>query len=294
MVDREPPGAALAMKKGYLDTPEGQIHYTTGGTGEPILLLHQTPRSSGMYQELAPILAEEFRVIAMDSLGAGLSDPVPSTVSINDLAANAVHVLDALRIPKAHVFGVHTGATVAGEVAAAWPERVDKLILYGFLMVEGPEREAVVKAGTSGRGMPDFNPADDGAHVMRMWSWAHMQVVRNWWNTKTMPSRELTFDTMKWMHGNMLDVARARDSMNPMHHAVFGYESEKRLPLIDADTLLIEGTGDFESVTCRRTSRLEELIPKTTSAELAGGDANVADFFAPQLAELMVGFLRGK
>ena len=40
------------MKRGYADTPEGQIHFRTDGAGEPVLLLHQSPRSSRMYVKL--------------------------------------------------------------------------------------------------------------------------------------------------------------------------------------------------------------------------------------------------
>jgi hypothetical protein len=29
------------MKRGYVDTPEGQVHYRTEGSGEPVLLLHK-------------------------------------------------------------------------------------------------------------------------------------------------------------------------------------------------------------------------------------------------------------
>jgi len=53
----------------YLDTPDGQIHYVTAGSGRPVLLLHQTPRSWDEYRDVIPILARERRVVALDTIG---------------------------------------------------------------------------------------------------------------------------------------------------------------------------------------------------------------------------------
>ena len=44
------------MKRGYVDTPEGQVHYRTEGSGEPILLLHKAGLSSDEYTEMLPFL----------------------------------------------------------------------------------------------------------------------------------------------------------------------------------------------------------------------------------------------
>ncbi|MEO0687146.1 MAG: alpha/beta hydrolase, partial [Cyanobacteria bacterium J06649_11] len=46
------------IKRAFLDTEDGQIHYRIGGEGEALLLLHMNPRSSDEYRELMPILAD--------------------------------------------------------------------------------------------------------------------------------------------------------------------------------------------------------------------------------------------
>ena len=38
------------IKRAFLDTEDGQIHYRIGGEGEPLLLLHMNPRSSDEYR----------------------------------------------------------------------------------------------------------------------------------------------------------------------------------------------------------------------------------------------------
>ncbi len=39
------------IKRAFLDTEDGQIHYRTGGEGKPLLLLHMNPRSSDEFRE---------------------------------------------------------------------------------------------------------------------------------------------------------------------------------------------------------------------------------------------------
>ena len=118
------------MKRGYADTPEGQMHYTVEGSGEPLLLLHQTGSSRNLLKMLPP-LSKEYRVFAIDNLGEGNSDPLPPNVEIRDMARSYVHFMDALGLEKAHVFGIHTGNKVGTELGAGWPSRVDGLILCG-------------------------------------------------------------------------------------------------------------------------------------------------------------------
>jgi len=62
------------MKRGYIDTPEGQIHYRTEGNGESFLLLHKAGLSSDEYTEMLPFLGKSYRAIAMDVLGYGNTD----------------------------------------------------------------------------------------------------------------------------------------------------------------------------------------------------------------------------
>ena len=105
------------------------------GSGEPLLLLHATPRGVDEYLELMPLLAQGRRAIAMDTIGYGDSYRPGTQPTIEDYAGGVVSLLDGLNIDKASIMGRHTGALIAivprVQVAAAHPERLDKLILYG-------------------------------------------------------------------------------------------------------------------------------------------------------------------
>ena len=86
------------MKRAYADTPEGQIHYQTDGSGEPILLLHKASLSSEEFTELLPLLARYYWAIAMDVLGCGGSDQPQFKPEIGDYVRNIIHFLDVLKI----------------------------------------------------------------------------------------------------------------------------------------------------------------------------------------------------
>ena len=68
-----------AIERSFVPLAAGRVHVAACGAGRPILLLHQTPRSWDEYREVLPLLASKYRAIAMDTLGFGDSDPLPSS-----------------------------------------------------------------------------------------------------------------------------------------------------------------------------------------------------------------------
>lgn len=113
---------APQIRRGYADTAYGQVHYAECGSGAPVVLLHQTPRSWDEYREVLPLLGGTHRAIAMDTIGFGASAPIAEH-SIETYAAAVVAFLDALGLQRTALVGHHTGGVIAVEVAAAAPGR---------------------------------------------------------------------------------------------------------------------------------------------------------------------------
>ncbi|HEY4022641.1 MAG TPA: alpha/beta fold hydrolase [Pseudonocardiaceae bacterium] len=128
--------------RGYADTALGQLHYVEHGAGHPVLLLHQTPRSSDEFREVQPLLAAGARTVAMDMIGFGLSPTGPKPQTIERMAEGAFALLDALGIESTVVLGHHTGGAVAIEMAASRPERVDGLVLSSTPLTDAAFRAA--------------------------------------------------------------------------------------------------------------------------------------------------------
>ena len=68
-------------------------------------------------------------VVIFDNRGIGASDIPPGPYTVADLAGDAVSVLDAAGLERAHVIGASLGGMAAQELALAAPRRVDRLVL---------------------------------------------------------------------------------------------------------------------------------------------------------------------
>ncbi|MDG2352969.1 MAG: alpha/beta hydrolase [Acidimicrobiales bacterium] len=145
------------MTRKYANTELGQIHYQDLGSGEPIVLLHQTASSSVMYERSFPYLKTNNRIIAIDTPGFGLSDPPLGPDNIIEHYSNAVSmVLDDANIEKAHVVGFHTGATTAIDFSTRFQERIKSLTIFCVLALMPDERdEWLAREDLSERWEPD-------------------------------------------------------------------------------------------------------------------------------------------
>lgn len=101
-----------------------------GDAGDPALLLVPgIPAISTDWFPFADPLKGRSRVVVYDNRGSGRSDAPPGPYSTPQLARDAVAVLDALEIERAHVFGASLGGMIAEELAIGFPGRVDRLVL---------------------------------------------------------------------------------------------------------------------------------------------------------------------
>lgn len=282
------------MKRGYADTPEGQVHFTVAGEGAPLLLLHQTG-SSRQFWRLMPLLAKMYKVYALDTLGSGNSDPLPANVQIPDLARNVIHVMDFLGIGKAHIFGHHTGNKIGTELAAGWPQRVDRLILCGHthsIQAEHADLVAVMGGRVTPR-LKNFEAAADGSHLVKQWAAEFSKLSAAWWDTTSFAHEALTPELFQHRKEHIMDLLQARDEAEK-YRAIFTMDLGARMRQIKASTLIIEVRVPEESHLSPQGQKLLKLIPDSRLATVlhnTGGivvEASVAD----ELAGLILDFLR--
>ncbi len=119
--------------KGYVDTPEGQMHFRSAGHGPAVLLLHQAAASSAMWNALLPPLAAQGRrALAFDLPGCGMSDPPASQPDLDYYARRVEEAALALGVTEFDLVGHHTGCSVALWLAARSPQRVRRIVAYGL------------------------------------------------------------------------------------------------------------------------------------------------------------------
>lgn len=104
-----------------------QMHYVTGGTGEPLVLLHGWPQSWYAWRGIMPALAERYTVYALDLPGLGDSVGTPASYDKATLA-RYMHGLLAgkLGLRKINLIGHDLGAGVGFQYAAQFPNEVVK------------------------------------------------------------------------------------------------------------------------------------------------------------------------
>ena len=133
------------VRRAYLDVSGRQMHYRTAGQqGLPrLLLLHQSPSSSAMYQALMQQLADRYQVFAPDTPGFGNSDPLPVAQHALQIAdyASAIHdFCSALGLEGCYVFGHHTGAAVAVQLEHDYPGTAQAMVLSGPTLLTAEQK----------------------------------------------------------------------------------------------------------------------------------------------------------
>lgn len=153
------------IRRGYLDSDCGQLHYRICGRSEAplLLLLHQTPSSSVMYERLMPLLAEHFLLLAVDTPGFGNSDALPGEVAIAAFAREIHGAVSAAFDSPAFVFGHHTGASIAIQLAYDFPKFVRALALSGPPLLTEVQKQQLPQAAEP------VQPQESGAHWLAMW-----------------------------------------------------------------------------------------------------------------------------
>jgi len=128
-----PPTPALppTARKGYAAINGINIFHAQFGAGPPVLLLHGGLANSNYWAHQIERLARDFSVIVMDTRGHGRSPVMAPSFSYDLFAADAVGLLDFLKIPHAALVGWSDGAVTGLRMAMTYPERVAKLFAFG-------------------------------------------------------------------------------------------------------------------------------------------------------------------
>ena len=116
----------------YVQADDAKIYYEVYGTGKPILILHGG--GVGTPYELGKILDElkkNNQLIVMSARGHGRSEIGHSPITYKQKADDAIAVLNKITREPVQILGFSDGAYTAYEIAALYPERVERIAAIG-------------------------------------------------------------------------------------------------------------------------------------------------------------------
>lgn len=203
-----------------------KLHHTAEGPadGPPLVLLCSLGSTVDMWAPQRAELADEFRVITLDTRGHGGS-PVPDgPYSVEDLAGDVLETLDGLGVDRAAFAGVSLGGAIAQWIGLHAPQRASSLALL-CTAARFPNADAFRDRAATVRAQGTAGVAD--------------AVVARWFTEDYAAAEPET-------------VARLRDQIasTPAEgyagcaEAVAGWDVVDRLGDIDAPTLVVSGIED--------------------------------------------------
>ena len=247
------------MNKKYIHLANNEtLAYLEKGSGsKTLILIHGNFSSSMYYLPLFNRLPEDIHTYAMDLRGYGDSTYFQRVLSLKDFAKDIKLFMDALHIEKAFIVGWSLGGGVAMELAAHYPERVEKLVLINSSTHKG---YPVFKKDESGKaivGAAYVNADEMALDPIQVKPLAEAQSGKNFAFVKYIfditiytvnkPTEEETFlyinESLK--QRNLADADFALASQNMSDVANFYKDGEKTIHNVTMPVLHIWGTKDI-------------------------------------------------
>jgi aminoacrylate hydrolase len=107
-----------------IDTRGASLFYTREGSGPPLLMIQGVGAAGSAWRPQAEALAARYTVVAFDNRGMGQSRILDGRLTIEDMAADALAIMDGLGFARFHVAGHSMGGIIAQALALAAPGRV--------------------------------------------------------------------------------------------------------------------------------------------------------------------------
>ncbi|MEK6752577.1 MAG: alpha/beta fold hydrolase [Chloroflexota bacterium] len=118
------------FKDHYFSTPYGDMHYVDEGTGDPIVFVHGNLSWSFEARNVIKALSGQYRCIAVDYLGLGLSDkPADYSYLPEDLAKHLEALLESLNLQRITMVVADWGGPIGLSYAIRHPEKIKSIVI---------------------------------------------------------------------------------------------------------------------------------------------------------------------
>lgn len=130
IVNFAPDPELFPFESRWFDSSVGPVHYVDEGDGRPLLMLHGNPDWSFLYRKFVAALLGEFRCVAPDYPGFGLSaHPDGYRYTAAEHAVVVGELVDELSLEDIVIVGADWGGPIGLEIATQNPDRVHGLVM---------------------------------------------------------------------------------------------------------------------------------------------------------------------
>jgi len=115
----------------FVQVNNANFYYEQHGKGAPLVCIAGYTCDSTYWKAVVEDLAKHFTVFLIDNRGSGQTKELVESkyFSVEQMADDAVELMSALGVEKAHYLGTSMGGTIVQTIAAKRPESVDQLII---------------------------------------------------------------------------------------------------------------------------------------------------------------------
>lgn len=228
--------------RGYVSAAGRLVHYRRAGAGRPVVLLHDSPRSSVLHLPLLEAFSDSFTVFALDTPGYGQSDPLPAEPrpEIDDYGDALAAALIALGLDRPVVYAYHTSSKIALSCAVRHPGRIGRLVVDGLSLPE-----AQVPAEFIDAYMSPFEPDAEGAYIGRQWTKIRdLHRFFPWFERRA--ERRLPMDepTAEAMHAYAMDLFMAAGHYSSAYSAAMRYRALEPLRRLTTPATFLARAND--------------------------------------------------
>lgn len=258
-----------AIRRAYAQVDGRQLHYREAGeeSNPTLVLLHQSPSHSAMYETLMHALSHRFHLLAPDTPGFGNSDPLLEKITVAAYARAIHDWLWVLNQQADFIFGHHTGAAIAVQLAHDYPGCASALALSGPPLLDEQQQKNLPALAAP------FPVSDSGDHLTQLW-----QRIRD-----KDPQAPLAITERE-----VISALACRDAYQGSYRAVADQEFAALLPGITCPVLVFAGDADplYDAV-----APTLALLSRGEEATLEGGERTyVCERQAPLVARLLEAF----
>src|SRR5690606_31319052 len=154
---------------------------------------------------------------------------------------DALAVADGLDWDELDVWGSHTGACVALEMAITAPDRIGRAVLEAPVMMAPEFREDIFA-----HYFPDLAPDAFGSHLPRVWNWRRDAVLYwPWYRVDHAAGRAIGLPSATDLHLYAVGILESGATYDGAYRAGFGYDTRSRLPHLRRPAMLTAGPHDM-------------------------------------------------